>query len=58
MLIPNLESMWPTEILLFPPAITCGLILIQIGMSGFNPPNCSKTLRLSMLIFTPISETF
>ena len=53
MLIPNLESICPTEILEFPPAITCGFILIQTGISGCLLPNCSKMDRLSMLIRTP-----
>ena len=53
--IPNLESIWPTEMLVFPPAITCGFILIQTGTSGCFAPNCSRMERLSMLICTPSS---
>ena len=34
MLIPNFESMWPTEIFALPPAITCGLMRTQTGVSG------------------------
>ena len=57
MLIPNFESIWPTDILLFPPAITWGLILMQIGISGLELPNCSKIFRLSIFILTPILAT-
>ena len=50
MLIPNFESMCPTEILVLPPAITCGLIRMQTGVLGCLAPNCSNIDKLSIFI--------
>ncbi len=52
-LIPNLESICPTEIFEFPPAITWGLIRMHTGILGCFAPNCSKMDKLSILMRTP-----
>ena len=53
--IPNLEWVWPTEILILPPARIWGFSLTQTGVSGNTCPKRRRNGKLSILMRTPIS---